>query len=60
MLVLKGRAHYYEGHDLERVTFPVRVLAEIGVRTLLLTNAAGAVNRLFRPAISWCWRTTSI
>ncbi|MGA2544274.1 MAG: purine-nucleoside phosphorylase [Verrucomicrobiota bacterium] len=46
--VLKGRAHYYEGHDMERVTFPVRVLAELGVRTLLLTNAAGAANRLFR------------
>src|ERR1700722_2940730 len=45
VLVLKGRAHYYEGHEMERVTFPVRVLAEMGVRTLLLTNAAGAVNR---------------
>ena len=49
VLVLKGRAHYYEGHDMERLTFPVRVLAEMGARTLLLTNAAGAVNRLFRP-----------
>jgi purine-nucleoside phosphorylase len=48
VVVLKGRAHYYEGHDMGRVTFPVRVLAEFGVRTLLLTNAAGAVNRLFR------------
>ena len=48
MLVLKGRAHYYEGYDMDRLTFPVRVLAELGVRTLLLTNAAGAVNRLFR------------
>jgi len=48
VVVLKGRAHYYEGHDMARVTFPVRVLAELGVRTLLLTNAAGAVNRLYR------------
>ena len=48
VLVLKGRAHYYEGHDMARVTFPVRVLAELGIRTLLLTNAAGAVNRLYR------------
>ena len=48
VLVLKGRAHYYEGHDMERLAFPVRVLAEMGARTLLLTNAAGAVNRLFR------------
>ena len=48
MLVLKGRAHYYEGVEMERLTFPVRVLAEFGIRALLLTNAAGAVNRSFR------------
>ena len=48
VLVLKGRAHYYEGVEMERLTFPVRVLAEFGIRTLLLTNAAGAVNRSFR------------
>jgi purine-nucleoside phosphorylase len=47
VLVLKGRAHYYEGVEMERLTFPVRVLAEFGVRALLLTNAAGAVNRSF-------------
>jgi purine-nucleoside phosphorylase len=49
VLVLKGRTHYYEGLEMERLTFPVRVLAELGVRTLLLTNAAGAINRLYRP-----------
>lgn len=48
MLVLKGRAHYYEGLEMERLTFPVRVLAEFGIKALLLTNAAGAVNRSFR------------
>jgi purine-nucleoside phosphorylase len=48
VLVLKGRAHYYEGHEMERLTFPIRVLAEMGVRTILLTNAAGAVNRKYR------------
>jgi purine-nucleoside phosphorylase len=48
VVVLRGRAHYYEGGEMERLTFPVRVLAELGVRTLLLTNAAGAVNRSFR------------
>jgi purine-nucleoside phosphorylase len=48
VLVLKGRAHYYEGLEMERLTFPVRVLAEFGVSTLLLTNAAGAVNRAYR------------
>jgi len=48
VLALCGRAHYYEGHPMERVTFPVRALAEFGVRNLLLTNAAGGINRNFR------------
>jgi purine-nucleoside phosphorylase len=48
VLVLKGRAHYYEGIEMDRLTFPVRVLAEFGVKTLLLTNAAGAVNKSYR------------
>ncbi len=47
--VLCGRAHYYEGHAMAEVTFAVRVLAEFGIRDLLLTNAAGGVNRHFRP-----------
>ncbi len=48
VMVLSGRAHYYEGHPMERVTFPVRVLAACGIRDLLLTNAAGSINRKFR------------
>jgi len=48
VLVLKGRAHYYEGIEMERLTFPMRVLAEFGIRTILLTNAAGAINRSYR------------
>ena len=46
---LSGRAHFYEGHPMEVVTFPVRVLAEFGIRDLLLTNAAGGINRKFQP-----------
>lgn len=49
VLVLSGRAHFYEGHPMERVTFATRTLAEFGVRDLLLTNAAGGLNRAFRP-----------
>jgi purine-nucleoside phosphorylase len=49
VLILSGRAHYYEGHSMEHVTFPVRVLAELGVTDLLLTNAAGGINSSFRP-----------
>jgi purine-nucleoside phosphorylase len=49
VLVLSGRPHFYEGHPMDRVTFPVRVLAAYGIRDLLLTNAAGGINRRFRP-----------
>lgn len=47
--VLSGRAHFYEGQSMQTVTFPIRVLAEFGVRDLLLTNAAGGIDRRFRP-----------
>src|SRR5436190_19517457 len=49
ILILSGRAHYYEGHDMSVVTFAVRTLATYGIRDLVLTNAAGGVNRKFRP-----------
>jgi purine-nucleoside phosphorylase len=47
--ILRGRAHYYEGHGMDEVVRPVRVLARLGVKTLILTNAAGAVSRALRP-----------
>jgi len=47
VLVLSGRAHFYEGHPMERVTFAVRALAAFGIRDLLLTNAAGGINKKF-------------
>jgi purine-nucleoside phosphorylase len=46
---LSGRAHFYEGHDLRTVTFGVRALATFGVRTIILTNAAGGINLTFKP-----------
>jgi purine-nucleoside phosphorylase len=49
IVVLSGRAHFYEGHPMTQVTFAVRALAAYGIRDLLLTNAAGGVNRSFRP-----------
>ncbi len=52
--VLSGRAHYYEGHSMEAVTFPIRMMAELGVRELLLTNAAGGINRRLRPGDLMC------
>jgi purine-nucleoside phosphorylase len=48
VMVLSGRAHFYEGHSMERVTFAVRALAAFGIRDLLLTNAAGGINPDFR------------
>jgi purine-nucleoside phosphorylase len=47
-LVLKGRAHFYEGYTFQQITFPIRALAEVGVTDLLLTNAAGGIHRRFR------------
>lgn len=47
VFVLQGRFHYYEGYSMEQVTFPVRVLAALGVNSLLVTNAAGGLNRSF-------------
>jgi purine-nucleoside phosphorylase len=46
---MQGRAHYYEGHDLERVTFPIRALIRLGVKTLVITNAAGGVSPKHPP-----------
>jgi purine-nucleoside phosphorylase len=47
VLALSGRAHFYEGHDLATVTFATRVLGRLGVKVLLLTNAAGGINTKF-------------
>src|SRR5262249_20371666 len=44
---LAGRVHLYEGHDVQTVTFAVRALGLLGIRTLVLTNAAGGVNTSF-------------
>jgi purine-nucleoside phosphorylase len=48
VIVLSGRAHFYEGHPMERVTFATRTLAAFGIKDLLLTNAAGGINENFR------------
>jgi purine-nucleoside phosphorylase len=48
VLLLSGRAHYYEGYSMREIGFPVRVLAKLGIRDLLVTNAAGGINRRFK------------
>jgi purine-nucleoside phosphorylase len=49
VLALQGRAHYYEGHSMARIGLPVRVLRRLGIETLFVTNAAGAVNPAYLP-----------
>lgn len=49
VVAMQGRFHYYEGYSLDTVTFPVRVMAAIGVKSILVTNAAGGVNTHFSP-----------
>jgi purine-nucleoside phosphorylase len=46
---LSGRAHYYEGHSLQTAAFATRVIGRLGVRTMVLTNAAGGINLAFKP-----------
>lgn len=49
VVALQGRLHYYEGHPMQLVTLPVRIMAKLGVKTLILTNAAGGVNKDYQP-----------
>jgi purine-nucleoside phosphorylase len=49
VLILQGRVHYYEGYTMAQVGLPVRVMQRLGVETLIVTNAAGAVNPEFAP-----------
>jgi purine-nucleoside phosphorylase len=49
VMVMQGRFHLYEGYTPAEVTFPIRVMQELGVRRLVATNAAGGLNPAFRP-----------
>lgn len=50
VVMMQGRNHFYEGHSMQEITYPVKVMKKLGVKTLILTNAAGAVNENFKPA----------
>ncbi|QEK11257.1 purine-nucleoside phosphorylase [Crassaminicella thermophila] len=49
VIAMQGRFHFYEGYHMQEVTFPVRVMKLLGVKTLIVTNAAGAVNASYNP-----------
>lgn len=49
VMAMQGRIHYYEGYDVDQVTLPVRIMQSLGVKKLLVTNAAGGINPQFVP-----------
>lgn len=49
VVAMQGRFHYYEGYSLAEATFPVRVIRSLGIRLLIVTNAAGGINKSYSP-----------
>jgi purine-nucleoside phosphorylase len=49
ILAVQGRTHYYEGHSISDVAYVVRLMARLGIKLLIVTNAAGGVNPRFKP-----------
>ena len=50
VVMMQGRNHFYEGHSMQSITYPIKVLKTLGIKTLILTNAAGGVNNSYKPA----------
>ena len=49
VVMMQGRFHFYEGHSMQTVTYPIKVMKKLGVENLIVTNAAGSVNKEFAP-----------
>lgn len=49
VMIMQGRTHFYEGYSMSHITLPVRVMKRLGIETLIVTNAAGAVNPAYAP-----------
>lgn len=50
VVMMQGRFHYYEGHSIQKVVLPIKIMKKLGVKTVILTNAAGGVNPAFNPS----------
>ncbi|MFZ1799493.1 MAG: purine-nucleoside phosphorylase [Chitinophagaceae bacterium] len=48
VIAMLGRFHYYEGYDMQEITFPIRVMKELGLQYVLLSNAAGGINKMYK------------
>lgn len=49
-VIMQGRYHFYEGYSMQSVVYPVKVMKKLGIKTIIITNAAGAINKRFKPA----------
>ena len=50
VVMMQGRYHFYEGHSMETVVYPIKVLKMLGIKNIILTNAAGGINPFFHPS----------
>lgn len=59
IMAMQGRFHYYEGYDMQQVTFPVRVMRELGIKTLFVSNASGGTNEAFEIGDLGCAKSAA-
>ncbi len=50
IVIMQGRLHFYEGYDMKDITYPIKIFKKLGVKTLILTNAAGSLREDFKPS----------